>query len=125
MAALEAAGAEGFVPSADKDMSLPSSYETAGNNGTGTLYRLREGIERFLITDINNPAASARAQSEIFIMWDAVSTVASAYNHIPGGSNVLYMDGHAAFQRYDVLGPAPCNGPLAKVLGAFGDDDML
>ncbi len=28
-----------------------------------TLYRLREGVERFLITDINNPAASVRATS--------------------------------------------------------------
>jgi len=32
-----------------------------------TLYRLREGIERFFITDINNPAASAVAQSDIWV----------------------------------------------------------
>ncbi len=126
MAALEAANAEGFVPSADKDMnlSLVPGFENAGNNGSSTIYRLKEGIERFLITDINNPAASAKAQSEIFIMWDAVSTVPSAYNHVPGGSNVLAMDGHVSFQRYDINGPAPCNGPLAKVLGLFEDDDM-
>ncbi|MEA3365656.1 MAG: prepilin-type N-terminal cleavage/methylation domain-containing protein, partial [Candidatus Hydrogenedentes bacterium] len=35
-----------------------------------TMYRLREGIERFFITDINNPAASNLAQSEIVIMND-------------------------------------------------------
>jgi len=123
-AALLAANAEGFVPSADKDMEMPAGFEDAGNNGSDTLYRLREGIERFLITDINNPAASARAQSEVFIMWDGLSTVASAYNHIPGGSNVLYMDGHVSFHRYEKTGDAPCNGPLAQVLGLFPDDDM-
>jgi len=126
LSAQEAANVVGFVPSADKDMnlSLVPGFENAGNNGSSTIYRLKEGIERFLITDINNPAASAKAQSEVFIMWDGVSTVPSAYNHVPGGSNVLAMDGHVSFQRYDINGPAPCNGPLAKVLGLFEDDDM-
>ncbi len=70
------------------------------------VYRLREGIERFFITDINNPAASARAQSEIPVMWDVsvwpTDPVAGmpSFNHIPGGGNVLYMDGHAKFIRY-------------------------
>ncbi len=116
-AALVSAHAEGFAPVADGDLTmlLPGT----GNNGSNTLYRLREGIERFLITDINNPAASARAQSQVFMMWDAVSTFVSAYNHIPGGSNVLFMDGHVEFQKYDLNGPAPCNGPLAKAAGAF------
>jgi prepilin-type N-terminal cleavage/methylation domain-containing protein/prepilin-type processing-associated H-X9-DG protein len=66
---------------------------------------LREGIERFLITDINDPAASARAQSEIPVMWDHASSSDGAlnqteFNHIPGGSNILYMDGHVAYLRY-------------------------
>ncbi len=69
-----------------------------------TCYRLREGIERFLITDINNPAGSAMAQSEICVMWDSVwqsSWMGESYfNHVPGGGNVLYMDGHVEFVRY-------------------------
>ena len=32
--------------------------------------RLRMGIERFFITDINNPSASAAASSAIPVMWD-------------------------------------------------------
>jgi prepilin-type N-terminal cleavage/methylation domain-containing protein/prepilin-type processing-associated H-X9-DG protein len=86
--------------------------------GTGdgdTIYRLREGIERFLITDINNPGASARAQSEIFTMWDITSTEASGYNHVPGGSNVLYLDGHVTFVRY----PGPEDSPLNKGFAEF------
>lgn len=73
---------------------------TYGNGGGTVVYHLREGIERFLISDINNPAASAQAQSEIFIMMDALSTEVDNYNHIPGGSNVLFMDGHVEFIKY-------------------------
>jgi prepilin-type N-terminal cleavage/methylation domain-containing protein/prepilin-type processing-associated H-X9-DG protein len=64
------------------------------------LMRLREGIERFFITDINNPAASSTAQSELATMWDNLSSDPTNFNHVPGGSNVLYMDGHAEFIRW-------------------------
>ncbi len=81
---------------------LPNSYPP-----------LREGIERFSITDINNPAAAATAQSSIVVMFDAwggdtggawwtdrnVNSLVR-FNHIPGGSNVLYMDGHVEFRRF-------------------------
>lgn len=72
---------------------------------TVTALHLREGIERFLITDINNPSGSAKAQSEIPVMWDHASTQEGApdptdFNHIPGGSNILYLDGHVGYVRY-------------------------
>jgi len=81
--------------------ALPSEYN-----------RTREGIERFFITDINNPAGSAKAQSIIPVMMDAWGedlrlpglglTVPGirAFNHVPGGSNVLYMDGHVSFHKF-------------------------
>jgi len=52
-------------------------------------------------------------------MWDNLSTTAYTFNHVPGGSNILYLDGHVQFQKYDLNGPAPCNGPMAKVVGAL------
>ena len=64
------------------------------------VYHLREGIERFFISDINNPAASAVAQSELAIAFDNLSTEIDRFNHVPGGSNVLFMDGHAQFVKY-------------------------
>ena len=75
-------------------------------------YHLREGIERFLITDINNPAASASAQSTLPVMWDEVADGPSHFNHVPGGCNVLYMDGHVSFVRY-----MPNNGGAFPVNG--------
>ncbi|HDP33555.1 MAG TPA: DUF1559 domain-containing protein [Candidatus Hydrogenedentes bacterium] len=72
-----------------------------GNAGTDTIYRLREGIERFLITDINNPGAhGCCGQSHVFIMLDTVSTATQNFNHVPGGSNALCMDGHVEYMRY-------------------------
>jgi prepilin-type processing-associated H-X9-DG protein len=84
-----------------------------GCAGGDTVYRLREGIERFMITDINNPAASAMAQSELAIMWDIISAEPgglAAMNHVPGGCNVLYFDGHVEWIRY----PDPQHFPCTK-----------
>jgi len=66
------------------------------------LYRLREGIERFFITDVNNPAESSKAQSETPIMWDRFATniARDGFNHLPGGANVLYLDGHVDYVKY-------------------------
>ncbi len=90
-----------------------------GNGDTDTIFRLREGIERALITDINNPGASARAQSDVFVMWDVTSTLAKDYNHVPGGSNVLYLDGHVAFIRYPGSADSPLNRNMAEFAGAM------
>ncbi len=56
------------------------------------VYRLREGIERFFISDINNPAATAMAQSEIPIMFET-----DPASQPTPGCNVLFMDGHVEF----------------------------
>jgi prepilin-type processing-associated H-X9-DG protein len=83
-----------------------------GTGGGSSILHLREGIERFMITDINNAGASARAQSQIFIMWDRISTTPADFNHVPGGSNILYLDGHVAFAKYPAE-QAPVQGNFA------------
>ena len=100
---------------------------TGGAVGSTSIYRLREGIERFLITDINNPAGSAQAQSTIPLMWDVVTSgidgdpaTASIerFNHIPGGANVLFMDGHVSFMKYSREGEFPITGFVAYLTGS-------
>lgn len=92
-------GAMDFDQDASPDpMMMPMPGEMAAQQ---MLYRLRQGIERFLITDINNSAASAKAASVIPIMWDQASAnYMNNFNHIPGGCNVLYLDGHIQFVKY-------------------------
>ncbi|HOQ89085.1 MAG TPA: DUF1559 domain-containing protein [Candidatus Hydrogenedentes bacterium] len=112
--------AVGLFGPADNDVNVSAAADPGiGNGGGTTIYRLREGIERFLITDINNPSASNMAQSTVFIMCDQLSTEPGMYNHIPGGSNILYMDGHVEFQRYQRIGPGPVNEPMALLGGVL------
>jgi len=101
----------------DQDLDLAAvGFNDFGNSGGDTMYRLREGIERFTITDINNPAGSAMAQSEIFIMSDLFAVVVEGYNHVPGGSNLLFLDGHVEFQKYP--GGKVVNPSMAIVIGS-------
>jgi prepilin-type N-terminal cleavage/methylation domain-containing protein/prepilin-type processing-associated H-X9-DG protein len=69
-------------------------------NGYKTAYRIRQGIERFFITDINNPGASSKAQSEIPVLWDQIGNDAASFNHVPGGLNTLFLDGHVEYLAY-------------------------
>ena len=93
---------------------MDDDNETPLQEAMTTVKRLREGIERFLITDINNPAGSANAQSDIIVMYDAFggqdADSASTFNHTPGGSNVLYMDGHVEFVKLNQDAPLLVNG---------------
>ena len=81
-----------------------------------TAKSLREGVGRLNITDINNPAGSAQGQSTLIVMYDTYGTQGRdpvvfaqvTASHIPGGSNILYLDGHVAFEKY------PGDFPLAK-----------
>ena len=102
---------------APSDEDLPIATPGQGNGGSDRVYRLRDGIERFLITDINNPAASARSQSDIWIMHDLFSTRVIDFNHTPGGANVLYMDGHVEFVRYP--GEQPLTRRFAGVVAGL------
>ena len=112
-------------------LALPNKY-----------YRTKEGVERFFITDINNPAGTAKAQSSIMVMFDAYSWSGSAggsfnfhgngqaligrFNHAPGGSNVLYMDGHVQFVKWQQGDPLKRNAypdasyTLSEVLSMAG-----
>jgi len=112
---------------------LPSVYlaflPVGDDNGaplTGGYKRTREGVERFFVTDINNPAGSSKAQTDVIIMWDgwsgsisqSVEGISSTgqFNHIPGGVNVLYMDGHVEFKKYKDGPPVnPASGPINGV----------
>ncbi len=109
-----------------EDLGIDESV--AGCWGSGPLstsVRTREGIERFFITDIQNPGASSRAQSTIPIMFDMISAPNPStsefptdisgfpvggklqrFNHIPGGINCLYLDGHVQYVRFKQEYPA-------------------
>jgi prepilin-type N-terminal cleavage/methylation domain-containing protein/prepilin-type processing-associated H-X9-DG protein len=103
-----------------EDFTVSQMHAGTQAGGGDTMYRLREGIERFLITDINNPASGAATQSQTPVMWDHLTPQIKGSSHIPGGVNVLYMDGHVAFARYpSEEGPwmVTIDGP--RILGRY------
>lgn len=80
--------------------ALPDSDLTIDGE---TFYALREGIERFLLTDINNPTACAKMQSDIPIMFESPARARSEGRR---GINVLYLDGHVDLLRFPSDFPA-------------------
>ena len=107
---------------------VPAAPDAQGTAGGDTLLRLREGDERFLITDINSPAANARAESNLPVLWDAFGSSeytdnrngTVTFNHLPGGSNVLYMDGHATFVKYPGGFPITNDDQVVKENSHYG-----
>ena len=80
-----------------EDLEVPAGM---GLGGSDRIMRLQEGIERFEVEDFDNPLEASVVQSKIPIMFDR-----DTY-HIPGGINVLYMDGHVEFLRMESKWPA-------------------
>lgn len=99
-----------------------------GSGGGRTLYRTREGIERFMITDINNPAGSATAQSSVPVGMDSIASQEvndsnnriGRFNHVPGGCNVLFMDGHCEWIKFPSKFPVTIPTAIERVAGYGG-----
>ncbi|MFA6240700.1 MAG: DUF1559 domain-containing protein, partial [Candidatus Hydrogenedentales bacterium] len=70
--------------------NLTSAAHAAGI-GSGTVYRLKEGVEVKITNDKN---ASVTTQADIPVLIERVG------HHLPLGANVLYMDGHVEFIKY-------------------------
>ena len=94
-----------------------------GSSGTGcTLYALKEGIERFFITDINNPVMhdGIAASTDNAGMTGRQTGMVDRFNHIPGGANVLFMDGHVEFIKYPGKYPITPFIAVARLAAAGG-----
>jgi len=90
-----------------KDINLSGTSAAGkgyGNNQSDTILRLSDGVERYLVLDVADPGLSSRAQSVVPVMWDLFCATPlmdrNQFNHVPGGSNCLFMDGHVAFIKY-------------------------
>lgn len=106
----------------DSDLDVE---EGRGNADGDVIYRVRQGIERFLITDINNPAASAFAATEVPVMLDQCATAPSDFSHVPAGGNVLYLDGHVEWIGYKSEFPytekfAEISGTVSGMISGIG-----
>jgi hypothetical protein len=96
---------------ADLDMLTAQGMKLAKNVdgdikiGEKPFYRLRESVERFFITDINNPAAPYKQQSLIPVLFQRPTK---------RGAWVLFLNGHVEYLRSD----APWIQALQRFLSA-------
>lgn len=99
--------------------ALDDAWSFTDENGvTRSVLRLSDGIERFLIEDINEPSKTILPPSRIPTMFDRMSLDTTEWNHIPGGANVLYMDGHAEYVKYP--SSFPCTFAWADMVYTLG-----
>lgn len=87
--------------------------------GTMKAYRLREGVERYLMGNINDAAETVQAQSELPIVFEFITPDAGSFNHVPAGGNVLYLDGHVEFIRYP--GKHPINRAFTAIIAIMNN----
>lgn len=121
-----------FLHAADNDLKV---MELLGNNGSDIIRRLGKGAERFLVTDQHDTNAMKQCTSRIGTMMDVYggNGYMMYFNHIPGGSNVLFMDGHVDFVRYVGSAPGPgidfgATAPVLQGMASFvgiGDGTYL
>jgi prepilin-type N-terminal cleavage/methylation domain-containing protein/prepilin-type processing-associated H-X9-DG protein len=107
----------------EEAQAVADALAPQGNAGGDAVLPLREGIERFLITDINNPAAGSTAPSRVAVMFDQVAGMTGEppvlkFHHVPGGANVLYLDGHGEFRRHP--GTDPRDVPVSPLCTRVG-----
>jgi prepilin-type N-terminal cleavage/methylation domain-containing protein/prepilin-type processing-associated H-X9-DG protein len=94
----------------DKDWTFVDDF-----GDSQTALRLKDGMERFMIEDINNPSETNMSQSQIPVLFDRIDIDPMGFNHLPGGANVVYMDGHAQWSKYP--GKFPVNRAWAECVG--------
>lgn len=88
-----------------------------GNARTSIHNRLSASVARFLISDINHVLTNGKSgASAVPVMWDQISTNITDFNHVPAGQNILYLDGHVEFKRYD---KTTSDFPMSPLYAAF------
>jgi prepilin-type N-terminal cleavage/methylation domain-containing protein/prepilin-type processing-associated H-X9-DG protein len=84
-----------------------------GVGGGSETIRMTQTVDRFLITDINTVFTGTESGSSVIpLMWDQISTNISRFSHVPAGQNILYLDGHVDFIRYDNANTAYPTTPM-------------
>jgi prepilin-type processing-associated H-X9-DG protein len=93
----------------DKDIIVPNG---SGNGGGRIIYRLRKDLKEL-------PKQLSLDASRIPVLWDKPPNDITEISHVPAGFNVLFLDGHVEFIRYQrepESAPFPVNREFANLL---------
>lgn len=92
------------------DLTVP---EGSGTGGANRILRLREDLAKEVLGASVTPEAAAKWTSQIPLLIERPE------NHVPQGSNVLYLDGHVEFLRYP--GKWPMTEKTIGILGSLAE----
>jgi prepilin-type processing-associated H-X9-DG protein len=53
------------------------------------------------------------------LQWDWLGVIPASFNHVPGGCNVLFLDGHVEFIKYP--GEFPVTETMARLATAVSE----
>jgi prepilin-type N-terminal cleavage/methylation domain-containing protein/prepilin-type processing-associated H-X9-DG protein len=112
----------------DRNVNLESFalFPNMGNAGSNNIYRLAPNVDRFLISDINTIMTGSEAGSSIVpLIWDQISTNIAEFSHVPAGQNVLFLDGHVEFFRYNKSSTQFPVSPMYAAVNGGVDDKAL
>ncbi|MBM3288723.1 MAG: DUF1559 domain-containing protein [Candidatus Hydrogenedentes bacterium] len=81
-----------------EDLYVPGGHAPGGGD---VFHRTRVAFSKIFITDINDPGETARADSQVPVLFDSTTLDGmNLMNHDQAGGNVLYLDGHVEFKKY-------------------------
>lgn len=111
----------------DRNSNLASfGFSGSGNAGGSALNRLASGVDRFLISDINQILTGKESGASVVpVQWDQVSTNITEFSHVPAGINVLFLDGHVEFKRYEKTTSDFPMSPIYAALNGGVEDKAL
>lgn len=92
--------ANGEVGFMDSDLVIEDGHAPGESN---IFFRLRDNSSRFFVEDVNDPSRGLVPNTEIPVVFDSYSIYGRIeLNHVvPQGGNVLYLDGHVEYAKYD------------------------
>lgn len=90
--------------------------------GGDVFFRLADGVGRLFITNIDAPGNDFESGDNIPVLFDSVAQDGLVrMNHMPLGGNVLFLDGHAEFRKYETTRSPRFNYQGFWTFFSFGD----
>ncbi|HOZ46430.1 MAG TPA: hypothetical protein PLO37_10650 [Candidatus Hydrogenedentes bacterium] len=105
---------------ADVKVAKDPDGNALGNGGSDTIFRLRLDLRPVVAAAGGNPEDGNIQPNHIFVMFDNVANDPKKFNHPPGGSNILYLDGHVKFSRHP--GKAPLSQTVTNLVANIKKD---
>ncbi len=96
---------DGYVNFMGEAITVPDYWDTGyghAPSGSNIYYPLSYNSGRTFIRDLNNPGHDMQSDSAIPVLFDNITSMGALKPaHLPMGGNILFLDGHVQFVKYN------------------------